>query len=175
MNSFFKPQNCQHHFQHVRKKLKNPSNCDTKATTCAVSKAFSVVNTKSHCCTLGHRDPISGSELACDRDILMKCIFEWFGSIECLGSTGHLDNSSTVPAAAPHRPTDQSKEAFVLQKHVVLEVAAKEVYQLVRFLKREMVAYSCGWVGKLLVCKAGYRLALLSMVRTSTRTGHTYL
>eukprot|EP00438_Fugacium_kawagutii_P030242 Skav219535 [mRNA] locus=scaffold30:795072:796496:- [translate_table: standard] len=43
---------------------------------------FSIVHTKAQCCTVGHRDPITGTELICDRDILVKCIFEWFGSIE---------------------------------------------------------------------------------------------
>eukprot|EP00438_Fugacium_kawagutii_P014819 Skav234793 [mRNA] locus=scaffold69:145638:146855:+ [translate_table: standard] len=45
-------------------------------------EAFSVINTKSHCCTLGHREPVSGRVLPCDRSILMKCIVEWFGSID---------------------------------------------------------------------------------------------
>eukprot|EP00438_Fugacium_kawagutii_P029235 Skav229570 [mRNA] locus=scaffold568:670992:672521:+ [translate_table: standard] len=44
--------------------------------------AFSVVKTESQCCTLGHKDPDSGAVLICDRDVLMKCIVEWFGSTE---------------------------------------------------------------------------------------------
>ena len=52
---------------------------------------FRIDKTKSQCCALGHKDPVSQSELTCDREILMKCICEWFGTVAHLGCTAVLE------------------------------------------------------------------------------------
>lgn len=45
-------------------------------------KEFRIENTKSQCCTMGHRNPHDQNPLTCDREILMQCIAEWFGNVE---------------------------------------------------------------------------------------------
>ncbi|CAE7945316.1 UGT80B1 [Symbiodinium sp. KB8] len=42
---------------------------------------FSLGNLKSFCCSVDHRDPISGESMPCDRKIIIECICTWFGSV----------------------------------------------------------------------------------------------
>ena len=57
------------------------------------SQEFRIENTKSQCCTMGHRNPHDQNPLTCDREILMQCIAEWFGNVERLGRRKDGPNS----------------------------------------------------------------------------------
>ena len=43
--------------------------------------SFSVAKAKCHCCSVEHKEP-DGSQLACDKEIMIRCMNEWFGSTE---------------------------------------------------------------------------------------------
>ena len=44
-------------------------------------QSFKMADAQSYCCTVEHREP-DGSEFTCDREVMLRCIQHWFGSIE---------------------------------------------------------------------------------------------
>jgi len=50
----------------------------------------------SYCCSVGHRNPVTGDSLICDRQIVRRCVCEWFGSVEAFEARVHSEVSSTV-------------------------------------------------------------------------------
>ena len=43
--------------------------------------SFQFEKTKCYCCTVNHVEP-DGSPLLCDREVIRRCVLEWFGSLE---------------------------------------------------------------------------------------------
>ena len=43
-------------------------------------QAFRIAQAQCYCCSLNHVDA-DGDEIACDREVMVRCISEWFGSV----------------------------------------------------------------------------------------------
>ncbi|CAE7529101.1 unnamed protein product [Symbiodinium sp. CCMP2592] len=42
---------------------------------------FSIEKSEAYCCSVGHKDPHTGTPMPCDRKIIQECVIRWFGSI----------------------------------------------------------------------------------------------
>jgi len=63
-------------------------------------QAFSMSSARCTCCQLGHRDPESGNEIACDRVLIEEALRSWFGSTETFEDYVACHVSRNIPAGA---------------------------------------------------------------------------
>ena len=53
---------------------------DVETMQCQL-QSFSVAKSQCHCCSVEHKGP-DGKTMSCDKEIMIRCIDEWFGSTE---------------------------------------------------------------------------------------------
>eukprot|EP00439_Symbiodinium_sp_Y106_P048098 s4224_g6.t1 len=60
-------------------------------------KEFRVNNTKCHCCSVNHVDKSGNAIPFCDREVVLRCIRNWFGSEEAFEEEAKTMLSAAIP------------------------------------------------------------------------------